>query len=266
MGSEGGGGASLTCRHCGELASGRYCSSCGAPLSGGPMHFVESLPVVGEPIAFVRTFFRILRSPLEEPVRLVEDPEYRGHFRFLMVGAGIFVAFVLLVFASMRNDGKQPFEPAQASFYDNYLYNLLINYAVGAVIAFVLFRLFGGRNAGVTKHAKLWSILTGFYLPLQMVLLIVIALAGLAAIQLHLGQEANVNTTFAAIGPAFFTIFNVAMALHFAQAHGRVWDTPFWKALLLMVACVVLAGYPASAIQYAFGFVVGLFQGLKTAG
>lgn len=254
-----------TCKSCGHQASGKFCSACGTAISGGTLQFVEDLPVVGEPIAFVRTFFKILRAPIEEPVRLVEMREYRGHFRFLMIGLGLFVASVLLVFASMRNDGKQPYDPSQASFFDNYLYNLLINYSVGAVIAFALFRMFGGRNAGVQRHAKLWSLLTGFYLPLQILLLIVIAVAGLVLIQAQLGTEAAVNATFAQISPYFFMAFNAVMAWHFAVAHARVWQTAVWKALALIVACVLLAHYPASAIQYAFGYVVGLFSGV-TAG
>lgn len=261
-----GGAQGINCTSCGQPASGKFCSGCGASLAGGRMQFVEDLPVLGEPIAFVRTFFKILRAPIEEPIRLVETPEYRGHFRFLMIGVGVFAAFVLLVFASMRQESKQPYDPSQATLFDNYLYNLLINYTIGAVIAFALFRLFGGRNAGVQKHAKLWSILTGFYLPLQMLLLVAIAVAGLVLIQLSIGTQDGVNATFTQSSPYIFVAFNAVMALHFALAHARVWQAPFWKSLLLIIAAVLLAQYPMYLFQYAFGYVMGLWQGLGATG
>jgi len=121
--------------------------------------------------------------------------------------------------------------------------------------------LLGARNAGLQRHAKLWSILTGFYLPLQMLLLIVIAVTGLILIKANVGSELGINATFAQISPYLFMAFNFVMALHFAEAHGRVWGAQFWKSLILIFAAVLLARYPSNAIQYAFGYMVGFWKG-----
>lgn len=254
--------APVQCSSCGAPVSGRYCSACGAPVGSGALHFVEELPVVGEPVAFVRTFLNILRSPVEEPIRLVETPEYRGHFRFLMIGVGVFVAFVVLAVSANRSASGELANPSQAYYLDSYLYKLLINYTVGAAIAYGLFRLFGSRNAGVLKHAKLWSIFTGFYLPLQMLILIAISLAGLAYIQVNPELAASVNAAFATVGPYFFLAFNLVMALHLASAHSSIWGVGLWKSLALILACVLLAELPAQALHYALGFAIGFVQSL----
>mgnify|MGYP001430210360 CR=1 FL=1 len=264
----GGAGQAPTCVRCGAAATGNFCSSCGASLSvAGGESFVETLPVVGEPLKFVRTFFKILKSPNQAPVTLAEDHSFRGHFAFLMVGLGILVAFALFMTSYMQQQSGQAELPQdQASYLDNYLYNLLIGYTIGAVMVYAIYRLaaklLGGKVVAVETHAKLWALLTGFYLPLQVALLIILAAIGVVAGVLFPDLYPGIQELARTIAPWFFLGFNLLMLVNFAFTHTKLWQRPLPVSLLIIAACVVLSSYPTAWIQYAFGYVMGSLAGL----
>ena len=198
------------CPSCSEPVSGNFCSVCGTSLLDGGKSSIEELPIIGELVTFVRTYWKILRSPIAEPVRLTESPGYQDHFKFLMLGVGIYVAYLVFM-ATMAREGTgvSGFTPDQQSFIDNYKYLVVINYGVAALLAYGLFRILAAKTLNFKTHVKLWAILTGFYMPLQMLLLIVYAIvyAGGGAVMAE--NAAQFRSGLSAAGPWIGQAFNL---------------------------------------------------------
>ena len=251
------------CPSCSEPVSGNFCSVCGTSLLDGGKSSIEELPIIGELVTFVRTYWKILRSPIAEPVRLTESPGYQDHFKFLMLGVGIYVAYLVFM-ATMAREGTgvSGFTPDQQSFIDNYKYLVVINYGVAALLAYGLFRILAAKTLNFKTHVKLWAILTGFYMPLQMLLLIVYAIvyAGGGAVMAE--NAAQFRSGLSAAGPWIGQAFNLVMLVHFAVVHARIWVVALWVSLAIFIAVYFLTPVPANLFQYAFGFVLGYFNGL----
>lgn len=93
-------GEPVTCRKCGAMVSGKFCSDCGTSVDlaadegwGAVLKQVAK----GDGGTLLATALAILREPVGGPVRLALDPNYSGHIKFYLTFVS--AAFVLMFVA-----------------------------------------------------------------------------------------------------------------------------------------------------------------------
>jgi hypothetical protein len=177
-----------SCKICGAVASGSFCSSCGHELARPRLNWIERLPVIGERVKFISTIVSILRHPIDETLRLSTTPSYRGHAGLLLSAlavSGVFVFFIGLGAGEPVQDASRIVSitrPAQVLFF--------IELAVTGVMAWALFRALAPDPISFDAHAKLWIVLAAFYLVTHVLVVVVASGAMLIAQECLPSQEA----------------------------------------------------------------------------
>lgn len=228
-------------------------------LSADGESYVETLPVVGGPIGFIKTFFRVLKSPVVEPVRLTLSPVYRGHFGFLMLAITAYAGVAFLVANSGEAEIAAESDLA-ASLAGTLQPRLLILYGIWAVMTFVLFRLFAPDWQTLKTHVKLWSILTGFFAGLFLLLWIGVAAVAVAVMIAVPSFETTISAAGPAMGQVLSGVVTVALIGIFTAALARLWGARWWWSLAFLIGGLVLA-YPfVKGAFYGLGYVYGLMS------
>lgn len=249
--------SSASCPCCGTKASGNFCSSCGASLFGGAKSSLEDLPVVGDPIGLARTFWRITRSPVMEPVRIASAASDKSPYKFLIGGIGIFIGFFFSMEALAGAWGVEGFTLEQRQFLSIAKYAIVIHLAVAAVVVYAAFAVFAGRKVQAVTHARLWALLGGYYLTAEALLLIsVVVIYAIVFFALPGMAPAVLSTMSMLLVPAFVGVMLV-MLVNLVVAHARQWAKPLWASALVFAVALVATPMIARPLQYAIGYGMG---------
>lgn len=228
-------------------------------LSADGESYVETLPVVGGPIGFIKTFFRILKSPVAEPVRLTQSPVYRGHFGFLTLALAAYAGVAFLV-ANSGEAEVQAESDLAASLTGTLQPRLLILYGIWAVMTFVLFRFFAPDRQTLKTHVKLWSILTGFFAGLFLLLWIGVAAIAVAVMLAVPSFEAKISAAGPAMGEILSGVLTAVLVFIFTAALSKLWGARWWWSMASLIGGLVLA-YPfVKGAFYGLGYVYGLMS------
>ena len=95
--------AAAFCSDCGQRAEGNFCRHCGASLaaeeeSDGWNAVVAEATGADDRYGVLQVLARLWRSPLDELVKLADDPAYRGHFTFFLslLGLKLFLVYTFV--------------------------------------------------------------------------------------------------------------------------------------------------------------------------
>lgn len=247
-----------TCKICGAIASGSFCSSCGHELARSRLSWIETLPFIGERVGFVSTIGRILRQPVSEPLHLATTPAYHGHAGLLLSALAVWAAFTYFI----RLGAETVVDAGQASYLatpNDFLF--FIDLAVSGLIAWALFRTLTPNPVRFDPHVKLWIVLASFYLVAH-VLVVVIASGAMLIAQESMPNHATALQTWVpSISSWIIRAVQLAMLVHYAVAFGRLWSMPAWQAGLMLIMAWGLAIYPSWWLQYGLGFCYGVVAG-----
>ena len=248
---------SHACPGCGAAASGNFCSTCGANLVGGRRSGFDDLPLIGEPIGLARTFWRMTRAPVAEPVRLAAHAGEKGPYKFLIAGVGLFIGFFLGMEALARAWGQSGFTPEQDQFLSVAQYAILIHLAVAAVVVYAATALIAGWKVSAGAHARLWALLGGYYLTAETLLLVAVVTAYMVIFFVLPGIAPTVLKIMSLLlAPAVVGLFLI-MLVNLIVAHARQWAKPLWLSALIFVLALIATPLIAQPLQFALGSAIG---------
>lgn len=248
---------SVACPSCGTSASGNFCSACGANLVGGRTSGLDDLPLIGEPIGLARTFWRMTRAPVAEPVRLAAHAGEKGPYKFLIAGVGLFIGFFLGMEALAEAWGVSGFTPEQDQFLSVAKYAIVIHLAVAALVVYAAFVLVAGRKVSFGSHARLWALLGGYYLTAETLLLITVVTAYMVIFFVLPGIAPTVLKFMSLLlAPAVVGLFLI-MLVNLVVAHARLWAKPLWLSGLIFALALIATPTIAQPLQFALGSAVG---------
>lgn len=230
----------VSCTHCGAEARGNFCSACGADLAGGRKSTLDNLPLIGETIGLARTFCRVTRAPIAEPVRIAGLAGDKSPYKFLITGIGIFIGFFLGIEALARAWGQAGFTREQDQFLSVAKYQILFVLVIAAAVVYVASALIAGRKVSVGSHARLWALLTGYYLTAEAVLLItVVVVYSLVYIELPAIAPVVLKIFSTALTPVVAGIF-LLMLVNLVVTHARQWARPLWMSVAIFALALFI--------------------------
>jgi hypothetical protein len=249
-----GGTGTVSCTHCGAEALGNFCSACGASLAGGRKSALY-LPLIGETVGLARTFWRVTGAPIAEPVRIAGLAGNKSPYKFLITGIGIFVGFFLGMEALARAWGQAGFPREQDQFLSIAKYVILLDLVIAAAVVYVASALIAGRKVSVGSHARLWALLSGYYLTVEAGLLItVVVVYGLVYFGLPAIAPVLLKILGIALMPAVAGIF-LLMLLNLVVTHARQWARPPWMSVAIFALALVIMHWIAPLLFSAVGGV-----------
>ena len=248
---------SVACPGCGAAVTGNFCNACGASLKGGGQSSLDDLPLIGEPIGLARTFWRMTRAPVAEPVRLAAHAGEKGPYKFLIAGVGLFIGFFLGIEALARAWGLAGFTPEQDQFLSVAQYAILIHIAVAAGFVYVASALVAGRKVSLGLHARLWALLGGYYLTAETLLLVAVVTAYMVIFFVLPGIAPTVLKIMSLLlAPAVVGLFLI-MLVNLVVAHARQWAKPLWLSALIFALALIATPLIAQPLQFALGSAIG---------
>jgi len=234
-----GGTGTLSCMYCGAEARGNFCSACGASLAGGRKSTLD-LPVIGESIGMARTLWRVTRAPIAEPVRIAGLAGDTSPYKFLIAGIGMFIGFFLGIEALARAWGQAGFTKEQDQVLSVLKYVILAYLIIAAAVVYVASALIAGIKVSVGSHARLWALISGYYLTAEVVLLItVVVVYSLVYVELPAIAPAALKIFNAALLPAVVGIF-LLMLVNLVVTHARQWARPLWLSVAIFALALVI--------------------------
>jgi hypothetical protein len=247
-----GGTGTVSCARCGAEAHGNFCGACGASLAGGRKSALD-LPLLGETIDLVRTFWQVTRAPIAEPVRIAALADDKSPFRFLITGIGIFIGFFLGIEALARAWGNAGFTKEQDQFLNIAKFVIFLDLVIAAAVVYVASALIAGRKVSLGSHARLWALLSGYYLAAEAILLItVVAVYGLVCYQLPAIAPVMLKIYSIALLPVVAGIF-LLMLVNLVVAHARQWARPLWMSVAIFALALVIMHSIAPLLLSAVG-------------
>lgn len=239
------------CGDCGAVASGNFCSACGADLradASGLFGAVSS----GVRQSFPATYLRILKSPVCQTVRLTEDPTYRQHGSFLLAGIAIFSALFIpiLIQAGTANADMSPSLQVLVKILAQ------VGVYVGALITFLLgfslFRYFAKERRTFSSYFKLYCLAFGFIMPLYAVYEFVVRrIFGGTGISSFENMPAEQSLSVSAIASVVLALLLWA---YFVAIHRRFWKMPLYKAATLYIVAALTSYYASYWLMFYVGF------------
>ena len=239
------------CDDCGTVASGNFCSMCGADLrerASGVLGVMSN----GVRQSFPATYLRILKSPVCQTVGLTEDPTYRQHGSFLLAGIAIFCALFIPILVQ-AGTGSAEMSP---SF--QVLVKILaqVGVYIGALITFLLgfslFRYFAKDKRTFGAYFKLYCLAFGFIMPLyatyEFVVRRVLGGTGLSSFE---NMPAEQWLTPSALISAVLALLLWA---YFIAIHRRFWKMRLWKAAGLYIVAALTSYYLSYWLMFYVGF------------
>jgi hypothetical protein len=241
----------LVCRKCGETVSGSFCSACGARLAASRKVALEDVPVIGEPVDFVRAFWRTTRAPVTEPLRVAALTGDKSPYKFFIAGAGMFIGFFLAMQALAKAWGVAGFTREQNQFLSVAKYAIFIHLAVAAAVVYVAFALVAGRKVSVGSHARLWALLGGYYLTAETILLVTAVAICIAIFLLAPAfTQATISIFSIALAPAVFGLL-LLLLINLVVAQARQWAKPLWMSAAIFALALIATHLISPPLQSA---------------
>ena len=247
----------VLCPRCGAAVGGNFCSSCGASLAGGRKSALDDLPLIGESIGLVRTFWRTTRAPIAEPVRLAAIAGDKSPYKFLITGISMFIGFFLAMETLAKAWGQSGFTREQEQFLSVARYAILIHLVVAAAVVYVATALIAGRKVSVGSHARLWALLGGYYLTAVAVFLItVVAIYSLIYFELPAVAPTALKILSMVLTPAVAGLL-LLMLINLVVTHARQWARPLWISATIFALALITTHFIAPPLGSALVSAVG---------
>ena len=240
------------CPHCGAEI---HCSACGANLATERKSTLYNLPLIGETVDLGRTFWRVTRAPITEPVRIAGLPG-GSPYKILITGLGMFIGFFLTVEAVARAWGNPGFTQEQDQFLNSAKYSILLNIVIAAAVVYVASALIAGRKVSAGSHARLWALLWGYYLTVEGALLIAVVIVySFVYFELRSFEPAVLKFMNAVLLPAVVGIL-LLMLLNLVATHARQWARPIWLSAAIFALALAITHWSVPLIITPLGNLV----------
>jgi hypothetical protein len=216
--------------------------------------------LIGETIGLTRAFWRVTRAPIAEPVRIAGLASDNSPYKFLITGIGIFIGFFLVIEALARAWGQPGFTREQDQVLGVLKYVIVVYLVIFAAVVYVASAIIAGRKVAVGTHARLWALLSGYYLMVEAVLLVTVVLVySLVYVELPAIAPVALKLLSITLKPAVVGIF-LLMLVNLVVTHARQWTRPLWMSVAVFALALV--------ITYSIGppLVTGIGGGVRKLG
>lgn len=245
--------AATACGDCGALASGNFCSSCGADLRQSSLSFLgrSAAPVRR---SFPAVYLKILRAPIRQTVAFTEDPSYRGYLSFALAGIAVYLLLIVpIVMQQVAPPGTNVSESMLTLMKILSQVGVYVGMAITFLMAFIVFRLFSRVKRPFHAYFKLYAMALGFVAPIygvyEFVARTVLGGIGMSSFGAQMAAEDWLKPS-AWVSVAVI----VAMLVYFIGIHRRFWDMPVWKATLLYLPTSYLSGVIGYQLMWYVGW------------
>jgi hypothetical protein len=247
--------AAPACGDCGAVASGNFCSACGADLRQSSLSFLgrTAAPVRR---SFLAVYLKILRAPIRQTVAFTDDPSYRGYLSFALAGIAVYLLLIVpIVMQQVAPPGTNVSESMLTLMKILSQVGVYVGMIITFALAFFVFRVFSPVKRPLHAYLKLYAIALGFMAPIygiyEFVARSVLGGVGTSSFSAQMAADDWMKPS------AWVSItVIVAMLVYFIGIHRRFWQMPAWKAALLYLP----ASYVSGVVGYQLMWYVGWYS------
>jgi len=242
------------CADCGALASGNFCSVCGADLRASSLSFLGQ---AAAPVrrSFPAVYLKILRAPVRQTVAFAEDATYRGYLSFALAGIAIYCLFFVPIVVRMAvpvDANTHISESMQTLMKALSQTGIYVGVAITFALAYGLFRAFAPVRRTFAAYFKLYAIAMGFVAPIYGVYEFgVRALfngVGMSALGTITQDDWLRPTVIASI------VLSLLLWAYFVAIHRRFWSTSIWTATALYFLASIISNQMGYHLMWWVGF------------